>query len=153
MRRLPALALLALAWPRHRAAATRALLAVAVVFAVNDLVAKPLVARPRPFRGGIEGARVIQQPPPTTSSLPSGHAAAAVAGAMSLSRVWPQAAWALWLLAGGIAMSRIYVGVHYPSDLLAGAVLGFALTWLVLAGRHPSTWSRRAPPAGVTHVP
>jgi undecaprenyl-diphosphatase len=149
-----ALALTAMAWRRHRAAAARTCLLLGVVLAVNDLVVKPLVDRARPFRVQAVAARVIQQPPPNTPSFPSGHTATSIAGALALARVWPSARWLLGGLAALIAVSRVYVGVHYPSDILAGAVLGVALAWLVLAGRHPSTWSRPGPPPpGSTYVP
>jgi undecaprenyl-diphosphatase len=149
-----ALAFLAMVWPRHRAAATRAMLALAITLGVNDQIVKPWVARIRPFERLVTDARVIQDPPPTTPSFPSGHSAAALVGAVSLARAWPQAWWALAALAALIAYSRIYVGVHFPTDVVAGLLLGAAVAWLVLAGRHPSTWSRRhdAPP-GVRHVP
>ncbi|MGD9905925.1 MAG: phosphatase PAP2 family protein [Vicinamibacterales bacterium] len=149
-----ALALAALGWRRHRAAAVRACLLVGVVLGVNNLVVKPLVQRPRPFQVRTIAARVIQQPPPETPSFPSGHTATAIAGAMALARVWPSARWLLGGLAALIAVSRVYVGVHYPGDLVGGAVVGVALAWLVLGGRHPSTWSRPGPPpSGSTYVP
>jgi membrane-associated phospholipid phosphatase len=149
-----ALALAALCWPRHRAAAVRALLLLAVTLAVNDLLIKRIVHRPRPFDAGTVAARVIQVPAPTTASFPSGHAATAAAGAMAMARVWPAARWAFAGVAVLIAVSRIYVGVHYPTDVLAGVLLGLACAWLVLAGRHPSTWSRAAPPPpGSRYVP
>jgi membrane-associated phospholipid phosphatase len=148
------LALMGMAWPRHRAAATRVILALAITMGVNDQIVKPLVNRSRPFERVVTNARVIQDPRPRTPSFPSGHSAAALVGAVSLARVWPHARWALAALAALIAYSRIYVGVHFPTDVLAGLLLGAAVAWLVLAGRHPSTWSRRedAPP-GVRHVP
>ena len=149
-----ALAAVALWWPRHRAAAVRAVLLLAVTLGVNDLMVKPLVARTRPFSASLVTARVIQVPAPATTSFPSGHAATSVAGAMALARVWPAARWAMAGLAALIALSRVYVGVHYPTDVVAGALLGAACAWLVLAGRHPSTWSRPIdPPAGVRYVP
>ncbi len=75
-------------------------------------------------------------------------------GAVSLARVWPQARWALAILGALIAYSRIYVGVHYPTDVIAGLLLGAACVWLVLGGRHPSTWSRPGPPPpGSRYVP
>ena len=86
-----ALAAVALCWPRHRAAAVRAVLLLAVTLGVNNLVVKPLVDRPRPFSASLVAARVIQVPAPTTTSFPSGHAATAVAGAMAMARVWPAA--------------------------------------------------------------
>ena len=149
-----ALALIAMTQPRHRAAAGRAILVLAVTLGINDQIVKRVVARPRPFANPLVDARVIQDPRPTTASFPSGHAATALAGAVSLARVWPQARWALGILGALIAYSRIYVGVHYPSDVAAGLLLGAACVWLVLAGRHPSTWSRPGPPPpGSRYVP
>ncbi|MDP9285952.1 MAG: phosphatase PAP2 family protein [Actinomycetota bacterium] len=59
-----------------------------------------------------------------SSSFPAGHAATAFAGAVVLSVVAPRLAPAFLGLAVLIAISRVYVGVHYPTDVLAGAVLG-----------------------------
>jgi undecaprenyl-diphosphatase len=60
-----------------------------------------------------------------SSSMPSGHAAASAAGAVILAYLlggrW---AWAFGLLAVAVAFGRVYIGVHYPFDVLAGAVLG-----------------------------
>lgn len=64
---------------------------------------------------------------PTTSSFPSGHSATSFACALVLSRFAPRLIIPLFILAALIAFSRVYVGVHYPFDVLAGAVLGLAL--------------------------
>ena len=64
---------------------------------------------------------------PTTSSFPSGHAATSFACALALARFAPMLTIPLFVLAGLIAFSRVYVGVHYPFDVLAGTVLGLAL--------------------------
>lgn len=147
-------ALVAMTQPRHRAAAFRAVLALLLTQGLADHIVKPLVGRPRPFEGGVPNARMIQSPRPTTGSFPSGHAASAVAGAIAMSRIWPQASWAFAALGALIAYSRIYVGVHYPSDVLAGALLGLACAWLALGGRHRSTWTLQSAPApGVQRVP
>jgi len=121
-----------------------------------DLIAlglKAATGRPRPFEtipqaDPLVGATVGQ-------SLPSGHAATSFAGAVVLSYLLPRSAPYLFLLATAIAFSRIYVGVHYPSDVVAGAALGAAVG---LAGiallrllRRISTGRRRsegAPRAG-----
>jgi undecaprenyl-diphosphatase len=88
-------------------------------------------------------------------SLPSGHAATAFAGAVALGYLWRRAAPLFFLLATAIAFSRVYVGVHYPGDVLAGAALGTAVgTAWVLALRAPrrsGAGPRRSgagPPAG-----
>ena len=65
---------------------------------------------------------------PETGSFPSGHAATSFACAALLARAAPRwAVAALYVLAAGIAFSRVYVGVHYPLDVIAGAVLGLAV--------------------------
>ena len=104
------------------------LVALALAFVMTDLVIKPVVARARPFEKSV-ATRVIDRRP-LTYSFPSGHAASAVAGAFTLSRLWPNGRLVLWSLATLVALSRIYVGVHYPLDVLGGAVLGLACAWV-----------------------
>ena len=66
---------------------------------------------------------------PHSASFPSGHAATSFACAATLARFAPRyAAVAFFVLAALIAFSRVYVGVHYPLDVLAGAVLGLAVS-------------------------
>jgi undecaprenyl-diphosphatase len=106
---------------RMRAAAT-VLIALALAHLVTDWIIKPLVARPRPFETIVD-TRVIDRRP-GTYSFPSGHAATSLAGAIGLTWLWPAGRALFWPLAFLIAFSRIYVGVHYPVDVLCGAVLG-----------------------------
>lgn len=70
---------------------------------------------------------------PHSSSFPSGHATMSFACATVLSALAPKAAPAFIVLAAAIAYSRLYVGVHWPLDVAAGAVLG-VLTALLLLG-------------------
>jgi undecaprenyl-diphosphatase len=82
---------------------------------------------------------------PHSHSFPSGHTATAVAGATVLSALSPRAAPAFYLLAAAIAYSRLYVGVHFPLDILGGAVIGLATALLLLAvARRRSVRLRRS---------
>jgi len=62
-----------------------------------------------------------------SSSLPSGHAATSAAGAFILAYLLGRGGLGLALFAVAIGFSRVYVGVHYPLDVLAGALLGLAV--------------------------
>jgi undecaprenyl-diphosphatase len=69
---------------------------------------------------------------PHSHSFPSGHTATAFAGATVLSALVPRAAPAFYVLAAAIGYSRLYVGVHWPLDVIAGAVIGVATALLLL---------------------
>ena len=86
---------------------------------------KALVDRPRPFVVHPEPAPLLLSV--IGDSFPSGHAATAFAGAAILSRYLPGRWPVLFLLAIAIAFSRLYVGVHYPVDVLGGAAVGLAV--------------------------
>jgi len=66
-------------------------------------------------------------------SFPSNHAANSFAFATVLSYFFEQKTLALFVLACIIAFSRVYVGVHYPLDILCGAIIGYILSWMVLS--------------------
>jgi membrane-associated phospholipid phosphatase len=99
--------------------------AVAPAAVVLNFAVKRTIGRQRPV--------ITDHPPlaraPSKLSFPSAHATSSLAGAGALSRVEPRAAVPLHLLAGAICVGRPYLGMHYPSDVLAGAALG------VLIGR------------------
>jgi len=120
-------------FPRHAAAMWRLWLAIALTFVIVDAVAKPFVNRARPYESLPEIQLIDARP--TNQSFPSGHAAMAVAGALAATQLIPGAGWILWPLAGLVSLSRVYLGVHWPSDVIAGAVTGLACAWLVLGGR------------------
>jgi undecaprenyl-diphosphatase len=70
---------------------------------------------------------------PHSHSFPSGHTATAVAGAIVLSSFAPRAAPLLGVLAAAVAYSRLYVGVHFPLDVVGGAAIGAVTALLLLA--------------------
>jgi undecaprenyl-diphosphatase len=71
---------------------------------------------------------------PRSGSFPSGHTTIAFACATVLAAAVPRAAPLLYLLALAIGFSRVYVGVHWPLDVVAGAAIGIATALLLLAG-------------------
>ena len=103
--------------------------AVAISWTVAE-GAKYLFNRARPFISDTEIAPLIKTP--SSSSFPSGHSATAAAGAITLSAVYPSFAPALLLSGALVALSRIYLGVHYPFDVLAGLLIGTATAAAIL---------------------
>ncbi len=86
-------------------------------------VAKLVFRRPRPFTAILD-APVTLIDHPSSFSFPSGDAAIAVGAAVALSFVAPRWRWPAYLFALAVLFERVAVGVHYPSDVLAGAVVG-----------------------------
>jgi undecaprenyl-diphosphatase len=118
--------------PSVRGGVWQTALALGLTGLLVDQVLKPTLARERPWVS-IADVRVIAERP-ITYSLPSGHAATAFAGAYGLSRLVRRRRPFVWALAILIALSRVYVGVHYPSDVLGGAIVGLACGAFVFAG-------------------
>jgi len=114
--------LLAATGGRPRQAALVGVAAVAATSAVVNAAAKPLVRRERPSR--IDSVRTHVVRMPTSASYPSGHAASAFAFSSAVGGELPQLDTLLRLAATVVAYSRVHTGVHYPGDVVAGAVIG-----------------------------
>lgn len=107
------------------------LLAVlAVTHIIGEMAIKPLVARPRPFVT-FPGHRLLI-PPPSGFSFPSGHAASSFAAAFTLWKTNKNFGIPAFIMASLIAFSRVFLFVHYPSDILCGAILGVLISYFIL---------------------
>ena len=113
-----------------RRAGALALCAMILGLLATNLTIKPLVERPRPWLVWPIAPLVAEDDP---NSFPSGHTCAAFAAAMAWVRTLPRRGERIFVaaLAVGMGLSRLYVGVHYPSDVLAGAVIGSLCAWVV----------------------
>ncbi|MEU6082811.1 phosphatase PAP2 family protein [Streptomyces sp. NPDC047108] len=135
-------AMWALGHPRSRRAAARGIASLALASATVNTVVKGSFGRERPVLHAVPLVRRLAQQPITTS-FPSGHSASAAAfavGAALESRRWGAV---LAPVAASVAFSRIYTGVHYPSDVVAGAALGAGAA-LAVRGLVPTR--RQLPP-------
>ncbi|MFD5467408.1 phosphatase PAP2 family protein [Kitasatospora sp. NPDC127059] len=142
-------AALALVPGRYRRAGAVGAAAVALASFSANILGKQLVRRPRPDR---EAARVVvgrQVPMPVSASFPSGHTASAFALTTAVGTLLPATAVPLGLLACAVGYSRVHTGVHYPGDVLAGALLGSGCAGVVLAAARRSAYGRAVtPPRG-----
>ena len=157
-----AVALVAVIWARWRCRRWREPLYLAFSALLEltvFLVTTAVVHRPRPAVSELDAS-------PPTSSFPSGHTAAAVAlyGAVALlisKRTGRNAPWLLLLMPAAVGVARLYRGMHHPSDVVAGALLGAACVWAAhryvlrgsdhsrdLAGREPAHGPQATPRAG-----
>ncbi len=140
-----AAAMAAIRTPRSRRAAARGLASLSLASLTINTLGKRSVRRTRPVLDPVPRVRRLKRQPITTS-FPSGHAASAAAFATGVALESPAWGAAVAPLAWSVALSRVYTGVHFPSDVLTGAALGagaaFAVRRLV-----PTRARRAADPA------
>lgn len=123
------LSLAMLLWKPTRKAGALALGAMILGLLVTNITIKPLVERARPWLDWPIVPLVTEKDP---NSFPSGHTCAAFAAGMVWVRTLP---WKWGRIAAVVAavlmgLSRLYVGVHYPTDVLTGAVIGSLCAWV-----------------------
>jgi membrane-associated phospholipid phosphatase len=110
-----------------RRAAAAGLLALAVDSAVVNVGLKVPARRRRPDRDSAGVPTIRRVPMPASASFPSGHTASGFAFTNAVAHVLPAAAGPLGMLASTVGYSRIHTGVHYPGDVIIGAVIGTAV--------------------------
>ena len=124
------LSLAMLFWKPTRKAGVLALVSLLLGLLCTNVLLKHLVGRERPWLHVAGLIPLVDERDP--NSFPSGHTCAAFAAGMSWVRALPRR-WMRVLsavLAVCMGLSRLYVGVHYPSDVLAGALVGSFCAWL-----------------------
>jgi undecaprenyl-diphosphatase len=134
---MQALGLVLLVLAVRRTRSYEPLIAAAIAIPVAELapvVLKPLIGRHRPPVDHPEIHALGSLP--SDYSFPSGHACSAFAAAVVLMAFLPRLRWVLLTIATLVAVSRVWLGVHYPSDVIAGAALGAAIGFASLRLAH-----------------
>lgn len=126
-------ALVVLGGRRGRVAAVTALVAVLLADQLCNRGLKVWFPRERPCFA-LPGVRLLHPGQPRSSSFPSSHAMNTFAVAATLFEAGPVLGWIGVVVAALVSWSRVYVGVHYPSDIVAGAAFGVAIGFAVVRG-------------------
>lgn len=117
---------------KYRRCGGMLLLTLAATFLLGEFILKPIIARPRPF---VDNPNVLLLiPPPSGYSCPSNHSSSSFAVATMLCFHHKKAGIAALVLAFLIAFSRIFLFVHYPTDVIFGAILGILCSVLLYKG-------------------
>lgn len=122
------LALVLVIRPCTRRCGIAMLLALLFGLLIGNLAIKNIVARPRPFRTYTDIIPLVS--PGDLYSFPSGHTLSSFCAATACFGFYKKPGIACGVLAVLIGLSRLYVGVHYPTDVLCGALLGIVLGWI-----------------------
>ena len=110
-----------------RRAALAGVVSIGAASLVVNAVVKPFARRRRPDRDGEDVPDVREVAMPTSTSFPSGHSASAFAFASAVGKEIPAIGVPLRGLAGAVAYSRVHTGVHYPTDVIIGSIIGSSI--------------------------
>jgi len=116
-----------------RRAALAGVVSIGAASLITNAVVKPLARRRRPDREGEDVPDAREVPMPTSTSFPSGHSASAFAFAAAVGKEIPAITGPLRGLAGAVAYSRVHTGVHYPTDVIIGSIIGASIGDATLA--------------------
>ena len=132
----------------YKKQAVRMIIALAVTITASDMlgarVFKPLFNRTRPHLENTAGVKLRLPYSPRNGSFPSNHAMNSFAVFVIVAHYIPWLGIPFFFIACIGAYSRMYVGVHYPSDIVAGAVVGIVLAFLILRLLRAIPFMRRA---------
>lgn len=115
--------------PRTRKCGVAVILSYMISFAIGNEWLKDLIARPRPCAVDETVALIVKKP--SSFSCPSVHTYLAFSSAMAIYHYYKKAGIGVFIFAALVGFSRMYFFVHYPTDVLFGAVLGIATAWVV----------------------
>ncbi len=137
------IAIILICTKKNRVWGVTMIVAIGCAWLIGDQILKDIIARPRPF---IEDPTLtLLIAPPDGYSLPSGHSSSSFCAATILSFAYLKKGWkaGAWVLAVLIAFSRVYLCVHNPSDVLAGAAFGvlIALIAVFFAKKFLAYWN------------
>ena len=119
-----------------RLAAVAAPIAAAIGLGVNQIVSH-VWTRERPTFAHPDQAHLFFVPPSSDPSFPSDHSTAAFAIAFAVFFLSRKVGIGFLIVATLVALSRVFVGLHYPSDVVAGVLIGAGSAWLVTAAARP----------------
>lgn len=131
--------------PKTRKCGINVLLTMLVTHIIGSWIIKPIVARPRPCVVDTGVEMLIQAP--SSYSFPSGHSASSFAAALTIFFYYRKQGIVALAVAAMVAFSRMYLFVHYPTDVLCGALLGCIDAYLIYRylnrGQHQQFYEKR----------